>query len=307
MRLNNVSTTSARAAVARNTGFTLIELLVVIAIIAILAAMLLPALSAAKKRAQGTYCMGNTRQMALGWIMYQGDAQDFLMNNGEWSTAIAPHWVSDQGTLASESWTLQPGNTNTAVLIDPAVSQMATFIKTAGAYKCPADSVESPNGPHMRSYSLNGALGSHTDAVQGNYPVDQTSGAGRSYYGSGSGSLGAAKKASDLNTPGPANIYTFLDENADSICAVNGDAVFAFNPGYSVTGEKWRDLPGSYHGSSTSFSFADGHSEIHKWVQVNGKTVYPVTGTGLEPWSTISMSHSSDYEWMEDRTPYRNQ
>src|SRR4051812_17624973 len=76
-------------------AFTLIELLVVIAIIAILAALLVPALAHGKSKAKRIQCINNQKQLAITWLLYVGDNNDWLVANGMNNppTPLHKQWV----------------------------------------------------------------------------------------------------------------------------------------------------------------------------------------------------------------------
>jgi prepilin-type N-terminal cleavage/methylation domain-containing protein/prepilin-type processing-associated H-X9-DG protein len=105
-------------------AFTLVELLVVIAIIAILAAMLLPALSAAKKKAWTTSCNSNLHQIGLGMRMFADDNNEYYPESG-----ADIYWNLTNPGASTNSW----------------MQQIFSYMGTTNAYNCPGNAQLPPN------------------------------------------------------------------------------------------------------------------------------------------------------------------
>ncbi len=236
----------------RGDGFTLIELLMVIAIIAILATLLLPVLSRVKGKAQGIECMNHGQQMVKALHMYASDSEDWMPPNPEDGNPNA--WVRGSMNNPLEA-------TNTLFLTDSQWSKLARYAGySAKIFKCPADkstaTIAGIKYPRVRTFSMSQAVG--TKPTPPVAPVDGVWLDGTRHhvrdhpwrtYG----------RFADMVAPAPSGLWVFLDEDEHLI----NDGAFGVSMKEPTGIIDW---PGTYHNFSAGFAFADGHSEIHKWL-----------------------------------------
>ena len=255
-------------------GFTLIELLVVISIIALLVAILMPALNNARELATGAVCLGNQKTLITAFIMYCNDNDDNMCsgfvrdeisetlgrpipNPPEWCRA--PMLIRKRGNNIIKSYAGDHPTQETR-LNGIREGALYKYINTPESYHCPGDKRWlkgtclglPPDFAIYRSYSM-----PEFYFVWDEDPSNPQCFSVEQEY------LYSPHEKKITNIKPPTQKMAFLEMN---YYGSENHGKFEYD-GWSYlpyTGT-WYDPIGNYHNKAASFSFLDGHAELHKW------------------------------------------
>jgi prepilin-type processing-associated H-X9-DG protein len=259
--------------------------------------MLLPALAKAKTKAQGIFCMNNGKQMILAIKLYSGDYDDlFPPNPDDGNTTPGRNWCPGQaGRGGAQEF-------NPDILNDPERSMLVPYGISHQQFKCPADKrvglyqgtradMRGKRVPAARTFAMSQAVGTDPHTAGGRLAVNgpwldnnhnhTRTGAWRTYG-----------KESDIVAPSPSQLWMLIDEDDRSL----NDGGF----GFGMQTPEWIDFPGTYHNGACGLAFADGHSEIKKWVDHRTRIT-----TATVSRRVVNNPVSADWQWMQERTSAR--
>ncbi len=178
------------------------------------------------------------------------------------------------------SWIILAANLRNTDMSLLTGAKLGPYSKSAGVYHCPSDASHAPGqGLRVRSFSMNCYVGPPPVGDNQNAPPN----------------LQQFVKMPDFRDA--SKIFVFLDEHPDSI-----------NDGYFIVRATtdWVDLPASYHDGAGCFSFADGHSEIHKWRDASTrKPIQKASRAGLPLIPRPGEFH--DLDWVFQRMTFATQ
>jgi prepilin-type N-terminal cleavage/methylation domain-containing protein len=297
----------------RERAFTLIELLVVIAIIAILAALLLPALAMAKRRALIANCLSINKQLTLGWVMYADDNSDHMIFSGtcgnqtSWGLPLDPAnlpWrvdIADGPIYGDLQVTLPAG-------MAPG-SREALIYMTQMGYKQPTPQIEGAFFKYAPNVNIMHCPADDRRNLQPGNGFCYSSYDGMTGLNGEDGFVSKITKKGQVSHP--SQRFAFCEgedtrnDNLGSWYMAPGSA------GANFTDARFMDSPAAYHINSAVWGFCDGHAENHKWQDAATIALAldrtPAKDSGGTPSRSAANAQSlRDQAWVGQRYPTAN-